>query len=68
MDKTLRWGLFWLAAALAASAILLASSTQAASPDVVIGQVYGGGNSKATLRNDFLALFNRGSALKVDSL
>ena len=41
MDKTLRWGVFWLAAALAASAMLLVSSTQAASPDVVIGQVYG---------------------------
>src|SRR5262245_27203683 len=37
-------------------------AAQAFSPDVVISQVYGGGgNSGATLRNDFIELFNRGS-------
>ncbi|NJD06616.1 MAG: ExeM/NucH family extracellular endonuclease [Methylococcaceae bacterium] len=48
------------------SAVLLlasASAVQAASPNVVISQVYGGGgNSGAPLRNDFVELFNRGSA------
>jgi predicted extracellular nuclease len=35
----------------------------AASPDVVISQVYGGGgNSGATYTNDFVELFNRGTA------
>jgi predicted extracellular nuclease len=35
---------------------------QAASPNIVISQVYGGGgNSGATLRNDFIELFNRGT-------
>ena len=35
----------------------------AASADVVISQVYGGGgNSGATLKNDFVELFNRGAA------
>jgi predicted extracellular nuclease len=34
----------------------------AVSPDVVVSQVYGGGgNSGATLKNDFIELFNRGS-------
>lgn len=46
--------------------LALASPVQhahAVSPDVVISQVYGGGgNSGATLRNDFIELFNRGSA------
>lgn len=38
-----------------------ALSAQAISPTVVISQVYGGGgNSGATLRNDFIELFNRG--------
>jgi predicted extracellular nuclease len=36
---------------------------QAASPDIVISQVYGGGgNAGATYTNDFIELFNRGSA------
>jgi uncharacterized protein len=36
---------------------------QAASPNVVISQVYGGGgNAGATLKNDFVELFNRGTA------
>jgi len=35
----------------------------AASPDIVISQVYGGGgNSGAPLTNDFIELFNRGAA------
>lgn len=38
------------------------SQARAASPDVVVSQVYGGGgNSGATLRNDFIELFNRSS-------
>jgi len=38
---------------------IFATSAQA---DVVVGQVYGGGgNSGATLRNDFIELFNNGS-------
>src|SRR5690349_5133297 len=36
---------------------------EAASPNVVISQVYGGGgNSGATYRNDFIELFNLGSS------
>jgi hypothetical protein len=38
-------------------------SAHAASPDVVISQVYGGGgNSGATLKNDFVELYNAGPA------
>lgn len=37
-------------------------SAQAVSPNIVISQVYGGGgNAGATLRNDFIELFNRGT-------
>jgi uncharacterized protein len=37
-------------------------SVLAVSPDIVIRQVYGGGgNSGATLKNDFIELYNRGS-------
>ena len=46
-------------------ALLLAASNapRAVSSDVVISQVYGaGGNSGAVLRNDFVELFNRGTA------
>ncbi len=44
-------------------ALLLAGFAYAASPNVVISQVYGGGgNSGATLKNDFIELFNRGAA------
>src|SRR4051794_10638611 len=40
----------------------VARPAQAVSPDIVISQVYGGGgNSGATLRNDFIELFNRGA-------
>jgi predicted extracellular nuclease len=47
-----------LAGALAAAALALPASAQ-----VVISQVYGGGgNSGATLRNDFIELINRGTA------
>jgi predicted extracellular nuclease len=43
-------------------AALPMQSAQAASPDIVISQVYGGGgNSGATLKNDFIELYNRGS-------
>jgi predicted extracellular nuclease len=39
----------------------MSARAHAVSPDVVISQVYGGGgNSGATLRNDFIELFNRG--------
>ncbi len=38
-------------------------TVQAVSPNIVISQVYGGGgNSGATYKNDFIELFNRGTA------
>jgi hypothetical protein len=45
-------------------AVLLAAPTaRGSSPDLVISQVYaGGGNSGATYANDYVELFNRGSA------
>jgi hypothetical protein len=51
----------------AALFVFVAATGGAASPDIVISQVYGGGgNSGATLRNDFIELFNRGpSAVSV---
>jgi hypothetical protein len=40
----------------------LAGSALAASPNVVISQVYGGGgNSGSTYTHDFIELYNRGS-------
>lgn len=50
--------------ALAGAILLLAVPiASGASPDLVISQVYaGGGNSSATYANDFVELFNRGSA------
>ena len=40
---------------------VLAPSASAASPDLVISEAYGGGgNSRATLRSDFVELANRG--------
>ena len=51
---------------LAVVALLVAGLAYAASPNVVISQVYGGGgNSGATYTNDFVELFNRG-AVAVD--
>src|SRR6476620_6284223 len=45
------------------SRLLPSSSSPAISPAVVISQVYGGGgNSGATLRNDFIELFNFSNA------
>jgi predicted extracellular nuclease len=50
-----------LLAAVTAS-LILAAPASAASPDIVVSQVYGGGgNSGATLKNDFIELYNRGS-------
>ena len=50
-------------AAAAAAGLGAAPGAHAASPDVVISQVYGGGgNSGATLTNDFIELYNRGGA------
>ncbi len=49
---------------IATSAVALSSVTDvgAVSPDVVISQVYGGGgNAGATLTNDFIELYNRGT-------
>src|SRR2546427_13270650 len=40
-----------------------ASPAAAVSADIVISQVYGGGgNSGATLKNDFIEIFNRGTS------
>ena len=52
-----------LLAVFAGAVLLVASSARAASPDLVVAQVYGGGgNSGATYQNDFVELFNRGSS------
>ena len=60
----IRPGLLRLLCLLAVCAAVVAPRQAcAASPDVVISQVYGGGgNSGATFKNDFIELFNRGSA------
>jgi predicted extracellular nuclease len=51
------------AASVLAVALPAAAPTFAVSNDVVISQVYGGGgNTSATLTNDFIELFNRGAA------
>jgi predicted extracellular nuclease len=45
-----------------AAATLIAAPAFAVSPNIVISQVYGGGgNAGATLRNDYVELFNRGT-------
>src|SRR4051794_31793690 len=47
---------------LLAALLVPAASAHAASPDIVISQVYGGGgNSGAPFKNDFIQLANRGS-------
>jgi predicted extracellular nuclease len=46
-----------------AAALLLAPAARSASSDMVVSQVYaGGGNSGATYANDFVEIFNRGTA------
>jgi uncharacterized protein len=57
-----------LFAAVAAFFALAAPASAVPSQDIVISQVYGGGgNSGATLTNDFIELFNRGAtAVPVD--
>ncbi|MFE7595513.1 lamin tail domain-containing protein, partial [Kitasatospora sp. NPDC057512] len=51
------------AAVVAALVALPGGVAQAASPDIVISQVYGGGgNSGAPYTNDFVELYNRGTA------
>ncbi len=50
-------------AALSLTGLALAALAQAVSPDVVISEVYGGGgNSGATLKQDFIELYNRGAS------
>ena len=50
-----------LLTALAAALAFAAPASAAPSPDIVISQIYGGGgNSGATLTNDFIELYNRG--------
>ncbi len=49
-------------AAMAITIALSATPSFAVSPNIVISQVYGGGgNAGATLRNDYVELFNRGT-------
>lgn len=51
-----------LALALVQAASLGVSSPEAASPDVVISQIYGaGGNNGAVLTHDYIELYNRGT-------
>lgn len=55
-------GLLLVAVAVAAGAFAVPAA-RSASPDVVVSQVFaGGGNSGAPYANDFVELFNRGSA------
>src|SRR5688572_22802531 len=52
-----------LLAMLVATVVNGVRAVQAVSPNVVISQVYGGGgNAGATLKNDFIELFNRSNA------
>ncbi len=54
----------FLAAGMSAAALLaLPTAASAASPDLVVSQLYGGGgNTGATYSHDFVELFNRGQA------
>ena len=62
VGKNGRWTALWLARGALAACGLLAMAAQAASPDVAISQVYGGGgNTGATYKNDFVELYNRGT-------
>jgi uncharacterized protein len=68
MNNVVKWSrllAIFLAFGLVFSAIpQLGQPAQAASPDIVISQVYGGGgNSGATYTHDFIELFNRGTTL-----
>jgi hypothetical protein len=57
MHRTLRIAL------VLAAVLLLAPAARAASPNLVVSQVYAaGGNAGASYSNDFVELFNRGSA------
>jgi hypothetical protein len=48
---------------LLAALVVLPAAAHAATSDVVVSQIYGGGgNAGATFRNDYVELFNRGSA------
>lgn len=59
MSSISRFSAYALAAVLYAAG---SGAALAASPDVVISQVYGGGgNTGATYKNDFIELFNRGT-------
>ncbi len=50
-------------AALSLTGLALAGPAQAVSDDIVISEVFGGGgNSGATLKQDFIELYNRGTA------
>ncbi len=56
-------GAFLLLAGLLPASLVAPTAVRAASSDIVISQVYGGGgNSGATLTNDFIELFNRGTS------
>jgi len=62
MTRRIRPAVVLAVVASAAAVALIASPARAASPDVTISQVYGGGgNSGATFTNDFVELFNRGT-------
>jgi len=66
MFQTKRFRAVAIALTLVATFLLLdlqSAVVQASSPNIVISQVYGGGgNTGATLKNDFIELFNRGAA------
>lgn len=51
-----------LLAGVTVAGLLTAVPAQAASPDVVLSEVYGGGNSGGPYRSDFIELTNRGAA------